>query len=579
MPLSSACLFVLAHATAATSMTIGAVPVDQLNGRGATVDFAEHEAENACYHGTAIGPSRRLSDIAAEASGRRAVRLDQPGDYVEFTLARDANAVSVRYAIPDSADGRGRDSRLAVAARGKRLGTLALTSRYSWYYGAYPFTNRPTDGRPRHYFDEARLKLGLTLPRGTRVRLSLPAGAPWTVIDLADFEMVGTPLAPPAHAVPIAAFGADPSGRRDSYRALAAAIREARRRSLPVWLGEGRFRIGRHVEVDRVTILGAGRWHTTLFGTGIGIYGRKVPHASIAVTLSDFALIGDVTERNDHAQLAGIGGSIGGGSEFRNLWLQHHKTGIWLDGPLDGLVITTLRITDMAADGINLRGGAANAKIEHVFVRNSGDDGIALWSKHFADHDVAIRNNSVIAPNLANGIALYGGRDIAITANLVTDTLTEGGGIHLGNRFDALPLSGRIALDNNLLVRSGSFDINWNFGVGALWLYALDHPIDADIRIGSTEIVDSTIEAVQLLGKPIRVVAFDGLAIQGAHHWLQLQSGGEASFGRVSATQLAVKGYWLCDPAFRVVGTVPAGPIDRRCPPLDPAALAQRLGH
>jgi hypothetical protein len=44
-------------------------------GRGATVDFAEQEAENAVTNGSIVGPDRSAYTLAAEASGRSAVRL------------------------------------------------------------------------------------------------------------------------------------------------------------------------------------------------------------------------------------------------------------------------------------------------------------------------------------------------------------------------------------------------------------------------------------------------------------------------------------------------------------------------
>ncbi|HWU92734.1 MAG TPA: hypothetical protein VN106_05740, partial [Sphingomicrobium sp.] len=196
---------------AATPATIAAVPVAQLHGRGARVRFTEYEAENGCYMGTEIGPSRALYTIAAEASGRRAVRLDRRGQYVEFTLARPANAVTVRYAMPDSADGSGLDSTLGIYVRGERLVSFPLTSRYSWFYGRYPFTNRPSDGGGHHMFDEARVLLGRTLPAGSKVRLAVGPqdAAAWYVIDLADFEQVAPPLVRPAGSLSVAAFGAD----------------------------------------------------------------------------------------------------------------------------------------------------------------------------------------------------------------------------------------------------------------------------------------------------------------------------------------------------------------------------------
>ena len=57
------------------------------------------------------------------------------GDYVEFTLAAPANAVTVRASVPDSEDGRGGDFTLSVETGGGRLGRLATTSRYGWFYG------------------------------------------------------------------------------------------------------------------------------------------------------------------------------------------------------------------------------------------------------------------------------------------------------------------------------------------------------------------------------------------------------------------------------------------------------------
>src|SRR4051794_36564120 len=57
---------------------------------GAMVPFVEIEAENAAFTGTVDGPSRRFGDLAAEASGRRAVVLRKRGDHVEFTLERPA---------------------------------------------------------------------------------------------------------------------------------------------------------------------------------------------------------------------------------------------------------------------------------------------------------------------------------------------------------------------------------------------------------------------------------------------------------------------------------------------------------
>jgi hypothetical protein len=533
-----------------TTATAAGLQPDRVRGRGATVPFVEYEAENAVTNARLIGPDWSFTSLPSEASGRRAVLLSETGDFIEFTLGRPANAITVRYAVPDGKDGRGVDSTLGVYAGGRRMGSLATTSRYGWFYGFYPFTNRAADGKPHHFYDEARLLLGRTLPAGTRLRLMKDRfdRADWYAVDLADFELVPPPKAPPPNAVSITDFGADPSGSRDSWLPFRKAIVEARKRGVPAWIPPGRF------TVNRVTITGAGPWHSILRGKGVGIYGHDAPRGSRGVVLRDFALIGEVTERKDKERLAGIGGAMGGGSIIEDLWIQHHKVGVWLDGPLDGVTLRRLRIVDNTADGLNFRRGVSNAVVEHSFIRNSGDDGLAMWSHREANRNNAFRRNTVVAPILANGIAIYGGRDIEISGNLVADTLTQGGGIHLGNRFDAVPFSGRIAISNNLIGRAGSFDPNWRFGVGGLWFYALDHPIAARIEVSDNDIEDSTLPALHFIGKRIEGIAFEDIRIRGAgSHAMQIQSSGRASFRGVRASGLRHGGTLECHDGFVLV--------------------------
>ncbi|RYY33757.1 MAG: mycodextranase, partial [Sphingomonadales bacterium] len=392
---------------------------------------------------------------------------------------------TLRYAIPDSLDGKGLDATLGVYVEGERIAEVPLTSRYGWFYGRYPFSNDPSQGNGHHFFDHARLKLPHTVPAGATVRLMLGAQdrADWVAIDLADFELVDPPLAMPAGALSLAAFDVDPRGERESGTGVRAAIAAAQASQRPLWIPPGTYRVDGHLAVDRVTILGAGMWHSVLRGHGLGLYGKNTPHASAAVVLQDFAVLGEVTERKDHLPLSGIGGAMGGGSRIERLWLQHHKVGLWFDGPMQGIRITGLRIFDMTADGLNFHRGVSDAVIENSFLRGTGDDALAAWSGEQSNRNIAFRNNTVIAPVLANGIAIYGGRDMEVRGNIVADTLTQGGGIHLGNRFKAVPLAGRFAVADNLLLRSGSFDPNWRHGIGALWFYALDAPIAAAIDV------------------------------------------------------------------------------------------------
>ncbi|GID90856.1 discoidin domain-containing protein [Amorphoplanes digitatis] len=591
LALCAAGLFLASPASAAhppTPVTVAGLPAPATAGRGATVPFTEYEAENAATNGSPVRSDHTYTTIAAEASGRRAVRLAGKHEYVEFTLARPANAVTVRYSVPDSADGRGADSTLGVYSGGRRLASLATTSRYGWYYGSYPFTNVPAQGTPHHYFDEARVRLGRTLPAGSRVRLQVGAAdtAAWYVIDLADFETVAPPRPRPAGSLPVTGYGADPTGAADSSDAFDAAIAAASAAGRPVWIPEGTFKVGRHLIVDKVTMTGAGQWYSVLTGDNVGIYGRApADGGSSDVALSHFAILGEVTERNDNAQVNGIGGALSS-STVSDLWIQHSKVGAWLDGPMRGLTLTRLRILDQTADGVNFHQGVVDSVVENSFVRNTGDDGLAMWSDRDADAGNAFRDNTVISPILANNIAIYGGRDNAVTRNVVADTVTQGGGLHVGNRFNSVPLAGTTTISRNTAIRAGVLDQFWKTGLGALWFWAADSPITGAIAVSDTKLIDSAYEAVQTHGLNITGLSLKNVDIAGAGTFaVQLESPGSATFTGVRAAGLGAGGTYDCGSGFTIAqGPGNVGWQDVSCgfpPPgpllLDPASVD--FGH
>jgi len=544
-----------ASAQAPTPRSVAGAPPELTAGRGAAVPFVEHEAEDGLTDGEILGPDRHFGSLPAEASGRRAVRLT-PGQSVGFVLDAPADALTVRYAVPDAIDCRAGDARMVVRVDGSPAGTLPLTPCFSWYYGDYPFTHEVDGPGAHHGFDHARLRLKRIAPAGARVELTLEeGGAPWAVIDLADFERVGAEPAAPTNALSVLDFGADPTGVQRSLDAIQAAIDAGRRSRRPVWLAPGDYRVDGHLIVDQVELVGAGPWRSVLRGHGVGVYGRHAREGgSRSVTLRDFAIIGEVTQREDHVQTNGVGGALSE-SLVENLFIQHTKVGVWLDGPMDRIALRRLVILDQAADGLNLHGGVTNALVEDVFVRNVGDDGLAMWSHPMPNVGVIFRRNTVIAPVLANGIAVYGGRDIGVFDNVVADTLMRGGGVHLGARFDATPFEGEIAVSGNTVLRGGSIDPVWKFGVGAVWLYALDRPIDrAVIRLSDTTVIDSTDAALQVLGpQPIAGVSVEWMTVRGAASVIQIRAPGEAVLRDVTVEDLSGPAIDDHAPAFTLI--------------------------
>ncbi|MEK8106933.1 glycosyl hydrolase family 28-related protein [Micromonospora sp. M12] len=67
------------------------------------------------------------------------------------------------------------------------------------------------------------------------------------------------------------AFGADPTGRRDSADAIDRAIAFARRAHLKVYIPPGTYQVNRHIIVDDVTIEGAGNWYTVIKGREVAL--------------------------------------------------------------------------------------------------------------------------------------------------------------------------------------------------------------------------------------------------------------------------------------------------------------------
>ena len=520
-------------------------------GRGAPVPFVEQEAANATTNGVVLAENRNWDTLAGEAVGRSAVTLTGKGKYVEFTTSQPANSIDVRYSIPDRPDGSAYNATLSVYVNGHKNRELTLTNKYSWYYGAYPFTNTATSGNPHHFYDEVHALLGTEIPAGARIRLQVDAedtAASYT-IDLVDFEDAPPARPQPTGSLSVTTFGADATGAHDSSAAFRSALAAGAAQGRAVWIPPGTFQVNKHLVVaSNTTLTGAGEWYSVLTGDGIGIYGNTAPNPSMNVSLSYFALEGTVDVRDDAAQVNGIGGAMGGGSTISNLWIEHTKVGIWLDGPFDGLTIDHTRIDDTTADGINLHDGITNATVTDNFIRNTGDDGIAAWSENDADTDDVISFNTVEVPVLANNIAIYGGADNQVTDDVVSDTQTQGGGIHLANRFNAVAMSGTTTVARDTALRTGVLDPNWHYGVGALWFWASDSAMAGAVRVSDVNLIDSSYEGIQFTGSSVTNVNFNSVDIAGAGTFaLQLESHGSASFKNVVATNIgAPAGIYNC---------------------------------
>jgi hypothetical protein len=221
---------------------------------------------------------------------------------------------------------------------------------------------------------------------------------------------------------------------------------------------------------------------------------------------------------------------------------------------MSNLRISNDQIVDQIADGINFHTGVTDSVVSNNFIRNTGDDGLAMWSEHTEDARDVFDHNTVQTPVLANGIALYGGTDNTVSNNLVADPIREGSGIQVGSRFGAEPFTGRLSISNNTTVRAGTYELNWNIGLGAIWFYALERNIDADIEVIGDNFLDNTYNAIMLVADfpvkdlySITNVHFADIKVDGTGtSVVSARAAGSASFANVDARNVGAVGVNNC---------------------------------
>jgi len=294
-----------------------------------------------------------------------------------------------------------------------------------------------------------------------------------------------------------------------------------------VWIPQGTFLVNARFTLSKITIRGAGPWYSTVQATvfhGVGFFGNFPPMGSSDVELYDFAVIGDTNVRVDEAPDSGVGGALNGNSMVQNLWIEHTKCGMWLDGPFSGLHVMGTTIRNTYADGINLHQGVSNVVVEQTILRNVADDGLAMWSEHNADVKNVFKFNTIQVPLLANGIALYGGQDNSATDNYVSDSICDGGGLQIGNRYNSVGISGTTTLARSTLVRCGAPSRFGPQDCGSIWLWQEQGNFNGDILLTDITSNDSTNSAVTFWGGSYDNTKISGLTVNGGPYVMEVNS-------------------------------------------------------
>jgi hypothetical protein len=484
---------------------------------GADLPWTTLEAEDMSVAGTVLGPVYAPHRIEMESSGQKCVRLDCAGDHVEFIAPLACDSLVVRFSLPDAPQGGGTHSTLALFVNGTKVRDLTISSRNAWLYGNYSFSNDPTQGKPRNFYDEIRLN-GMRIAKGDVVRLQKLAddGIACT-LDLVDLELMPAPLAQPAGSLSVMDYGARGDSVTDDTHALRQAVAAAANSGGTVWVPPGDYKLtGDIVVPSQVTIQGAGMWYTTFVGdeTLYGDASRRVRFklSGTNVHLADFAITGCLNYRNDQEPNDGVVGADCRDASVSRLWIEHTKAGVWVYNGIN-LVIDGCRFRNLIADGVNLCVGTSHSVIQNCAARGTGDDCFAVWpvveDQGFADFDGrpgnnVIRRSTGQLPFLANGASLYGGLGNRIEDCLFTD-ITAGCGILISTSFPTADeakgidnnFSGITVVANNRLVRCGGYDHSWAWR--ASLQICMERRSITGLRVSGLEIIDSLSEAISVV--------------------------------------------------------------------------------
>jgi hypothetical protein len=512
------------------------------SGVGANVPFTEYEAVNASHNGTVIGPDFTQGDLATEAVDRRAVQLTAQGQYVQFTLTSAANAFDLHYAVPQGASGT-----LSVYVNGSKLiQQLSLTSAYS-----YISTGNITGSRTHKLYDDARMMLGQTVNAGGTVRFEVDSGnsaTPYT-INVADFFDVGPAASQPANTVSVTSQGADPTGVSDSAAAFRNAISAADNAGEAVWIPPGTYLISSAIQTSKATIEGAGYWYSQL---KTNEFIDNTSAVSGPVNLSNFAILGSTVGRHDDSTANAIDGSLGTGATIDGLWIQDTNVGFWLQYGNTNITVKNCIVLSTDADGLNFNGNASGNIVRNNFLRDDGDDGLAIWSYPAADANITFANNTIVQSTLANGIADYGGSNNTITNNVIADTNALGSGLTISNEqflTPFTPLSGTITVTGNYLIRTGALNPNWGHPMSAVQFDSYDSAFtNVTVNYTGGAILDSPYSAFEFVSGSGNGYAINGVNIQNVQVQnlgtvvMQAETTGSASVSGVAASGVGVTG-------------------------------------
>lgn len=504
----------------------------------------EAEPEQCTGEFTLLLPSEPYTqqEVQTEASNGIAIQLNGTGDYVEWICTKEADALSLRFSLPDNDEGLGNKGQLDLLVNGNKIVGITLDSYWAWQYN--PISNSQTkypDNLPsqskfaRMRFDEVYMKLPTNIKEGDRfsLRKTQEDNIIYT-IDFIELEKAGSP-------VTFEELEGDKVKYDGDGGTLQAFINANGGKT--IYLPEGSYRIPRRIVINEnnTKLIGAGMWHTTLYFSASPASRRTASDRGIesyasGVTLEGFTMNSASNMRyfeNNESLGAGKGlqGSFGKGSVVRNLRIDHFECGAWIGdygGPAsDGLLVEHCRFRNNYADGINLCSGSVNGNVTHCSFRNNGDDDMASWSTgNFTKNNTfsycTAENNW-----RASSLGFFGGENNMAHHIVVSDALE--GGVRINADFQGTGFSnnGEIKISDISIYRSGCNSgktgdngDHWGNSQPSLLIQPGAWYDINNLRIEDLDIYDTRFQAISIKannGKQMNGLEMHGIRIHGVN--------------------------------------------------------------
>ena len=404
--------------------------------------------------------------IQAEASNLTATALREAGDYVAWTVDRPGRGLTLRFCIPDGADGKGTKAVLALEVDGHHVTDIALDSYWAWQYTAienipekYPDNEATADKFARMRFDEVYVLLDEDIPSGGEMRLVCAGDCVGDlVVDFVELEPVGAALTFDELEVADKVL-------YDSSTDLSLFI--ASNPGKTIFLPAGRYSTARpiNIKADNTRIIGAGMWHTTVYFSASSddrsTYAARGFHTSSSgVELRGMSINTANNTRyyrnNPSFQVGkGLNGSWGEASRVTDVRIDHFECGAWITGARN-LTVEHCRFRNNYADGINLANNSTGCVVSHCSFRNNGDDDMASWSTGAYATANEYAYNTAENNWRASSLGFFGGKNGRAHHLAIYDAMEAG--VRLTCDFDGTGFAadGRFELSDITIRRCGT---------------------------------------------------------------------------------------------------------------------------